>query len=758
MTSQPKSYHLSRQILFFMLIGVLIFAGSGLYTFQQIASRLDAGAASNSRDRVKEGLASLQTHVRLFSKDYNNWTDVYAAAWRGDVAFIANNYGITANQGDIFELALMFGGPFKRPISWIENGSRSPGGLIFSAETVASAVMALEAQDQTRPSVDFFAVEGGRAVIVTASYLLPDPDQAVTRETVQAAAVTMIGRHLSGRDLAIIEQDAGISDLQITLDPKPGYLTIPLPDVTDSNTLHLTWKAARPGSALVGQLAPVIAIVATAFVALAALATWLVHKNARQLILREVEARELARTDALTGLPNRLSFNEAVQNEPANIVEEFALVMMDLDRLKQTNDVFGHAVGDCILRDFSERLQLCADPATFIARLGGDEFCAIVRGSGAAERAQAFLAVLEVRCSKPVKVRGESVHLSFSAGIATHVFGEHVDETLRKADLALRRGKSALEERVGVYDIDMDLADKSTLLLEQALRGALRNPDEFRVVYQPIVPANGKGVLRVEALARWTNPILGPVGPDQFIRVAEQTGLISELGWIIIDKVLADLATTQAVCASINVSPLQLMKPDFVSDLLLRLDCAGVTTDRIQIELTENVMIRNQQAILDRIREIRSADIKVSLDDFGTGFSAISYLTATEFDSIKIDGSLLRSASESQSRKDFFNSVVSLSRAVCGNVVVEGIETSEQAEMAKNSGADAFQGYLYGLPSAFNIACVLQSLPESADKAVIADGTDKFTDLSQWRETRFQDTAVIVNLPLVLHPAASQSC
>lgn len=757
MTSQSRSHHLPRQILFFMLVGVIIFAGSGLYTFQQIASRLDAGAASNSQARVTEGLASLQTHVRLFSKDYNNWTDVYAAAWRGDIAFIANNYGITANQGEIFELALMFGGPFKRPISWIENGSRSPGGLIFSAETVASAVLALEAQDQTRPSVDFFAVEGGRAVIVTASYLLPDPDQVVTRETVRASAVTMIGRHLSGRDLAIIEQDAGISDLQITTVPKPGYLSIPLPDVTSSNSLYLTWKAAQPGSALVGQLAPVIAIVSTAFVALAALATWLVCKNARQLILREVEARELARTDALTGLPNRLSFNEAVQHELTNIASEFALVMIDIDRLKQTNDVFGHAVGDCILRNFSENLQLCADPGTFIARLGGDEFCAIVRGSGAAERAQAFLAVLEVRCSKPVKVHGENVHLSFSAGIATHALGEHVEETLRKADLALLRGKSALEERVGVYDINMDLADKSTLLLEQALRGALRNPDEFRVVYQSIMPANGKEVLRVEALARWTNPILGSVGPDQFIRVAEQTGLISELGWIIIDKVLTDLATTQEVCASINVSPLQLMKPDFVSDLLLRLEQAGIATARIQIELTENVMIRNQQAILDRIREIRSAGIKVALDDFGTGFSAISYLTATDFDSIKIDGSLLRSASESQSRKDFFNSVVSLSRAVCGNVVVEGIETSEQAQMAESSGADAFQGYLYGLPAAFNITCGPQLLPNVTNKAATREVTEGFNGRLQ-RETRLQEATTVFNLHSLSYPRATSSC
>lgn len=757
MTSQSRSHHLPRQILFFMLVGVIIFAGSGLYTFQQIASRLDAGAASNSQARVTEGLASLQTHVRLFSKDYNNWTDVYAAAWRGDIAFIANNYGITANQGEIFELALMFGGPFKRPISWIENGSRSPGGLIFSAETVASAVLALEAQDQTRPSVDFFAVEGGRAVIVTASYLLPDPDQVVTRETVRASAVTMIGRHLSGRDLAIIEQDAGISDLQITTVPKPGYLSIPLPDVTSSNSLYLTWKAAQPGSALVGQLAPVIAIVSTAFVALAALATWLVCKNARQLILREVEARELARTDALTGLPNRLSFNEAVQHKLTNIASEFALVMIDIDRLKQTNDVFGHAVGDCILRNFSENLQLCADPGTFIARLGGDEFCAIVRGSGAAERAQAFLAVLEVRCSKPVKVHGENVHLSFSAGIATHALGEHVEETLRKADLALLRGKSALEERVGVYDINMDLADKSTLLLEQALRGALRNPDEFRVVYQSIMPANGKEVLRVEALARWTNPILGSVGPDQFIRVAEQTGLISELGWIIIDKVLTDLATTQEVCASINVSPLQLMKPDFVSDLLLRLEQAGIATARIQIELTENVMIRNQQAILDRIREIRSAGIKVALDDFGTGFSAISYLTATDFDSIKIDGSLLRSASESQSRKDFFNSVVSLSRAVCGNVVVEGIETSEQAQMAESSGADAFQGYLYGLPAAFNITCGPQLLPNVTNKAATREVTEGFNGRLQ-RETRLQEATTVFNLHSLSYPRATSSC
>ncbi len=757
MTSQPKSYHLPRQILFFMLIGVIIFSGSGFYTFQQIASRLDAGAASNSRDRVKEGLASLQTHVRLFSKDYNNWTDVYAAAWRGDIEFIANNYGITANQGEIFELAMMFGGPFRRPVSWIENGSRSPGGLIFSVETISSALMALEDQDETRPSVDFFAVEGGRAVIMTASYLLPDPDQIVTRDTVKASAVTIIGRHLSSRDLAVIEQDAGISDLQITTGPKPGYLSMPLTDVTGRDTLHLIWKAARPGMALVEQLAPVIAIVAAAFVALATLATWLVLRNARQLILREVEARELARTDALTGLPNRLAFNEAVQVEPTTVASEFALVMMDLDRLKQTNDVLGHAVGDCVLRDFSERLQLCADAETFVARLGGDEFCAIVRGSGAAERAQAFLAVLEVRCSKPVKVRGESVHLSFSAGIAAHVLSEHVDETLRKADLALRRGKSALEERIGIYDVDMDLADKSTLLLEQGLRAALRNPDEFRVVYQPIIPANHNGALRVEALARWTNPILGAVGPDQFIRVAERTGLISELGWIIIDKVLADLATTQTVCASINISPLQLMKPDFVSDLLLRLNRAGIETARIQIELTENVMIRDQQAILDRIREIRSAGVKVALDDFGTGFSAISYLTATEFDSIKIDGSLLRSAGDSQSREDFFYSVVSLSRAVCRDVVVEGIETQEQAQMAKNSGADAFQGYLYGIPSAFDIACGLHSSPDLNARSAISGKADNLPNLIQWSETRFQNNATILKLPLVMHPAASKS-
>ncbi|MFT3690684.1 MAG: diguanylate cyclase [Paenirhodobacter sp.] len=318
------------------------------------------------------------------------------------------------------------------------------------------------------------------------------------------------------------------------------------------------------------------------------------HVNAATLIRKEAEATRLARTDHLSQLPNRLAFAEYCEEMDRRKNIDVAVIQIDMDRFKQVNDVIGHAGGDELICQFSERLAKLKDANTFVARVGGDEFVVICSSTaGGSEFWRAKLRELEKMLLNPVHCGGLYFDLSASIGVALKTApNDPIEDVVWRSDRAMYHAKQHQISDFVLYDEMMSAGDQARNAIEKAMRYALRNTDEFFIEYQPIIDcANGETMVRAEALARWHSPLLGDVSPSRFIPVAEQTGLIVSLGWLLVELICKDLAAFPGLNVSINVSPVQLVAPGFVDELFARVSAHGVDCSRVDIELTETLAI-----------------------------------------------------------------------------------------------------------------------------------------------------------------------
>lgn len=698
-----NSKNLPKQILILTVVGFLLFTAVLLLSVDSIRQRLDKQAADDTVQLVENRVEGLREYVRVFSQDYNNWTDMHLAAMSGDIRQLADNYGITAIQGKIFDRAMMYDGPFVEPISWIRNGSKTPGGPILPENVRDEIRRKLSLADPgARPFFDFVDMIDGRLVFFTGARLLPDFEQSVTNRQILEAPIAVIGRRLAYSDLAKIESELGITDLTAVAGPiRPGEIAVvPLLDATGNQVAKLTWTPGQPGTRLIGAISNVLLFVVAAFAVVGAGATMLVHKNARALVDKEREARALARIDVLSDLPNRLAFNEFLASPEARNSAELALLMIDLNNFKNINDLVGHSGGDSVIRELADRLRIFQDRRTFAARIGGDEFVLVICADrDVIERAQRITAELLSMFGSPLHAAGTSFELTLALGLAIRQDqGESPAELVRRADRAMYSAKIEHSTELRIYDETMDLRHQADRLVERSLREAIQTGDGFSVVYQPIVKAGEGTLIRAEALARWESPAVGTIQPTRFVRIAEESGLVSALGWILIDRICLDLAACPTLHVSINVSPLQLMYPDFVEGLMMRLARHNIAPSRIEIELTEGIMVQNPKTISRQINELRRKGVTIALDDYGTGFSSIGYIREMHFDTVKIAGALLSEPGRMTENAAIVQSVISFCKALHKSVVVEGVETADQAELVESYGADLLQGYHIGKP------------------------------------------------------------
>jgi diguanylate cyclase (GGDEF)-like protein len=386
-------------------------------------------------------------------------------------------------------------------------------------------------------------------------------------------------------------------------------------------------------------MAPVLLLAAAAFAGLGGAAAWLAHDHAGRLVREGARAHSLARTDPMTGLPNRLAFTEHLACIERAGLPHVAVLFTDLNGFKRINDTVGHAGGDAVVAGLATRLAPLAGPDTFLARLGGDEFVWVLASDGGvAARAGALTEAVRARVAEPFPVLGQLVRLSLSQGLALRDAPDvALDELVRRADLAMYRAKRDRSALAQPWSPDLDNQGGRDRDLERALRDALARPHEFTLHYQPIVDATTHAVRRAEALARWRSPVLGQVPPDRFIAAAEAVGLMGELGRLLLDRVAADLARAPGLLVGVNLSPLQLVDPAFAGDAAAILARHGVEPARIELELTESILIDSAETAAMRLDALSEMGFSLALDDFGTGFSSIGTLRRMPFDTLKID-------------------------------------------------------------------------------------------------------------------------
>ncbi|WP_028134961.1 putative bifunctional diguanylate cyclase/phosphodiesterase [Bradyrhizobium japonicum] len=425
-----------------------------------------------------------------------------------------------------------------------------------------------------------------------------------------------------------------------------------------------------------------------------------VIEDVTERITNEARISHLAHHDALTDLPNRSAFNAAL-GERLELAQEaatsFAVLSLDLDRFKEVNDVFGHPVGDMLMRAAADRLAAEADNA-FVARIGGDEFMILMPDHVSREDVQALAERLVETIGKELEVDDYLLPVGLSVGIAFYPDdGVNAATLLANADSALHRAKREGRGRVRVFESEMDQELRDRRLLQLDLRQALEQ-NQFLVYFQPQARIDGE-VIGFEALLRWNHPTRGFVPPDRFIPLAEENGLIVEIGeWVLREACREAASWPRPLQVAVNLSPVQFQAGDLERSIHQILLETGLTPTRLEVEITEGVLIGDFTGALHLLRRLKALGIRIAMDDFGTGYSSLSYLQSFPFDKIKIDRGFISNLDASPQSAEIVRAVLSLAHALNIPVLAEGVETEAQRTFLAREACEEMQGYLVGRP------------------------------------------------------------
>jgi len=415
---------------------------------------------------------------------------------------------------------------------------------------------------------------------------------------------------------------------------------------------------------------------------------------------RRIEERitHLAHYDALTDLPNRAMFHEHLRNELATVGngEEIAVHYIDIDEFKGVNDALGHLVGDELLKSVAASLRRCAGPADFVARLGGDEFAIIQSAVTSRDQVDELVARVFATIRAPFDCMGH--HLTTDASIGIALAPEHgtvLDQILKNADMAMYAAKSAGRRTYRFFEPEMDAKVRERRQLESDLRHAITHGG-LEVYYQPCLSLKDDRITGCEALVRWRHPERGMVSPAEFIPIAEDTGLINEVGeWVLATACRDAVNWPDDIRLAVNVSPVQFKSGTLALKIMAALAASNLPASRLELEITEAVLIRDDDAALTILHQLRAIGVRIALDDFGTGYSSLSYLHRFPFDKIKIDRCFVDDIAGPDGSASIVQAVVNLAAARRMTTTAEGVETEEQQRLLRALGCSEMQGYLF---------------------------------------------------------------
>ncbi len=437
--------------------------------------------------------------------------------------------------------------------------------------------------------------------------------------------------------------------------------------------------------------------------------------NVRKLVLvcREITERKkseqtihhLAYHDTLTDLPNRRLFVQYLSkelNQAKRIGSKLAVLFLDLDRLKDINDTWGHDVGDLILLEASKRLKSCTRKHDMVARLGGDEFTIVLPNITGRDEVEGIVFRLQSELRKPLEVAGQSFTLSMSIGIAMFPEdGEQTDDLLKRSDTALYVVKSRGRNGYEFFDPTMEVKTLERILMENELRKAIAQ-EHFEIYYQPKKDLSTGKLTGMEALVRWIHPELGVIPPNRFIPIAEETGMIIELGEWILRRACQQNKRWQEegfppLKVSVNLSARQLHQKNLVEVIEAILQETGLDPQWLELEITESVLVKLEEAITI-LHAIRESGVQISIDDFGTGYNSFSYIKHLPIDTIKIDASFIQDIHQNQESQAIVKAIVTIAESLNLNVIAEGVELLDQVAALSENGCDQGQGYLFSKP------------------------------------------------------------
>jgi diguanylate cyclase (GGDEF)-like protein len=552
------------------------------------------------------------------------------------------------------------------------------------------------------PGVAELAVVDGHPAIISVKPIISDSGDIV--QTAGQEYMHVAVRLLDGSFIEEMRRDYLFEGLHFSWQHKDtaNEASFALTSATGKRYGSFVWQPYRPGSAVFSYLAPILGAALLAVFAIIAVLMAVLRRRSIRLQASQVEIRHLALHDPLTGLPNRSLFNERLEQALAEAMRRgtrLAVLYLDLDRFKQVNDTLGHSAGDQLIREFGGRLKRLTRTADVVSRIGGDEFTIILTDIQQAEDVDRFCerAIESVR--RAFEIDGNHVFVGVSIGVS-HAPDDGLEgtELTRKADIALYHAKGTGRSRYAVFGKNMDAIIQERRKIEHDLRNALQSSDQIRVHYQPLYSASSREITGVEALLRWHHPERGWIGPDTFIPVAEETGLMEALGQRVLREACGAANGWPIKTLAVNVSAIELRNPGFAARVSHTLLSTGMEARRLELEVTESALTDNSGHCEQNVRALRELGVRIALDDFGTGFSSLGRLQQLDVDRIKIDRRFVQGCGRSGDDEAIVQAIVDLAHAKGLRITAEGVETQEQSEYLRKIGCDELQGFLLSRP------------------------------------------------------------
>lgn len=676
----------------------------------RIAEHQDRREELQSREFVVKMLEDERARLRRAMSDYASWGQAYRhlhVRFDFEWAFTQQNVGPSLFS-DLNIDYLFLIDPSGKEIYSIDRGQLAP--TLLSSKMTGDVDLIIK-RAKNPPSEKSTTFEGvgfveGDPVLIIASPITPGGDTTV--EPIDGpASILVMGDRLDAETLGRLGRAAFIANLHTDPDRsdlhgKPHQV---LASIDGSEHAVLRWQPDAPGAEMLAAVGP-WALIGCGFVGLlvallvrhAHRAVAAIEKKSDQLVQAHRDAEFRARHDEITGLLNRNGIREIFDGSlTSDEGSNFSLIFMDLDRFKLINDALGHEAGDFALREIGQRICGLVPRTAEVARLGGDEFAVLVRETDPARLATMCDEILR-SISRPLKWGTAELGVGVSFGIASVSSSSPTYlEISRQADVALYQAKADGRGTHRFFSHRMNEHVVARQRLDRELRQAIRERT-LEVHYQPLVDAASQRVVGAEALVRWPHPTRGMIPPNDFIPLAEETGLITDLGNLVLQTACRHARLWPSIGVSVNISPIQFRNDDFVDTVRDVISRTGIKAESLKLELTEAVLLDSHQSACAKFEELKRLGVRLSLDDFGSGYSSLNYLRMFPFDQLKIDRAFISDLNPSGGSRAIVRAIIGLGRSLGMEVVAEGVETIEQLLLLRADQCDLIQGYLTGRP------------------------------------------------------------
>ncbi|MER9732351.1 EAL domain-containing protein [Mesorhizobium sp. M0217] len=699
----PLTFQVTLTVLTLAVFALAIVVGFGLYATMQ------ADRVSLEREKVflANGLQDQIAAVKREQESVAVWDDSVINAKAGNQTWMAENFSVWMysyyghNRVYVLDNA-------NRPVHAMREGKVVSPAVFGEDEPALRPTIArlrqMMSKDASQAGAKFVADDlvslGGQPAILSVMPLVPSSDRVTQASGSEYLHVSI--EFINDAVIGKIAQKYLLAGAHLLPMAQPlGSAAIPLIDKQGVILGYIAWDQERPGLTLVGKASPALALAALLAASVLAFLLRRLRRASSALQTSQAQAQYLAFHDTLTGLPNRALFEDRLRRALLTSGNEskVALLYLDLDRFKHVNDTLGHPAGDELVRQTAARLQHTVRDVDTVARLGGDEFAVILIDVRDVRNAEDISERVLQKLQEPFKLMDDQVFISASIGIALSTGSDaDADDLLRKADIALYEAKKNGRGRYQVFAGDMDDLLLRKRKVESELRSALNGGTGIKLAYQPVFASDGKTIVGAEALIRWAHEVHGALPAAQFIAIAEERGMIGQLGaWALLEA-CRFAVKTKLPWLAVNVSPLQLRDAGFAEEVASILAETGLAPKRLQLEITENVLLENNDTTRAALAALRQSGVGIVLDDFGTGYSSLSYLRRHAIDKLKIDRSFVRLLDGDGNSGAIVKALIDLAGALKVEVTAEGVETEVQKALLVAMGCQQLQGYLLSPP------------------------------------------------------------